>query len=108
MSRAFEYRYALEAAARRALYYKNVKELNDIDAEQEVRLLCYRILHSNLPDMQCGAKRLLALLSAKNGELEAAMKYVNELPSVYCGREIMAIQVLQGVSFRQALHDWLE
>ena len=90
------------------LYCKYVKELNDIDAEQEIRLLCYRILHSNLPDMQCGAKRLLALLSAKNGELEAAIKYVNELPSVYCGREIMAIQVLQGVSFRQALHDWLE
>lgn len=90
------------------LLYKFVKKWDDVDAEQEIRLLCYRILHSNLPDMQCGAKRLLALLSAKNGDLEDAMKYVNELPSVYCGREIMAIQVLQGVSFRKALHDWME
>lgn len=89
------------------LLYKFVKKWNDVDAEQEIRLLCYRILHSNLPDMQCGAKRLLALLSAKNGDLEDAMNYVNELPSVYCGREIMAIQILQGVSFRKALHEWL-
>lgn len=89
------------------LLYKFVKKWDDVDAEQEIRLLCYRILHSNLPDMQCGAKRLLALLSAKNGELEDAMNYVNELPSVYCGREIMAIQILQGVSFRKALHEWL-
>ena len=87
--------------------YKSVKDLDDVDAEQEIRLLCYRILHSNLPDMQCGAKRLLALLSAKDGELENAMKYVNELPSIYCGREIMAIQILRGVSFRKALHEWL-
>lgn len=89
------------------LLYKFVKKWDDVDAEQEIRLLCYRILHSNLPDMQCGAKRLLALLSAKNGDLEDAMNYVNELPSVYCGREIMAIQILQGVSFRKALHEWL-
>lgn len=90
-----------------SLLYNFVKKRDDVDAEQEVRLLCYRILHSNLPDMQCGAKRLLALLSAKNGELEDAMAYVNELPSIYCGREIMAEQILHGVSFREALREWL-
>jgi len=60
-----------------------------------------------LPDMQCGAKRLLALLSAKHGDIDDAMKYVNELPSVYCGREIMAVQILQGISFREAVQKWL-
>lgn len=89
------------------LYYKLVKKYDDVEAEQEIRLLCYRILHSNLPDMQCGAKRLLALISAKNGEVEEAMKYVNELPSVYCGREIMAEQILHGLSFREAMDKWL-
>ncbi len=89
------------------LLYKLVKKWDDIEAEQELRLLCYRILHSNLPDMQCGAKRLLALISAKNGEVEEAMKYVNELPSVYCGREIMAEQILYGISFQEAMHKWL-
>ena len=57
----------------------------------------------NLSDLQCGTKRPLALISAKNGDMEAAMKYVNELPSVYCGREIMAEQVLHGLSFREAM-----
>lgn len=89
------------------LLYKLVKNWDDIEAEQELRLLCYRILHSNLPDMQCGAKRLLALISAKNGEVEEAMKYVNELPSVYCGREIMAEQILHGLSVREAMDKWL-
>ena len=89
------------------LLYKLVKKWDDIEAEQELRLLCYRILHSNLPDMQCGAKRLLALISAKNGEVEEAMKYVNELPSVYCGREIMAEQILYGISFQEAMRKWL-
>lgn len=85
------------------LYYKLVKKCDDVDAEQEVRLLCYKILHSSFPDMQCGAKRLLALISARNGEVEKAMKYVNELPSVYCGREIMAEQILRGISFQEAM-----
>lgn len=90
-----------------SLLYKLVKKCDDVDAEQELRLLCYRILHSNFPDMQCGAKRLLALISAKNGELEDALKYVNELPSVYCGREVMAEQILHGISFQEAMRKWL-
>ncbi len=88
------------------LLYGLVKKQNDACAEQEVRLLCNRILHSNLPDMQCGAKRLMAFLSAKNGNVEEAMKYVNELPSVYCGREIVAEQILHGLSFKAALNKW--
>ena len=85
------------------LYYTYIKKKNDAEAEQEVQLLCHRILHSNFPDMQCGAKRLLALISAKNGDIETAMRYVNELPSVYCGREVMAEQILYGVTFKNAV-----
>ena len=85
------------------LLYMLVKKQDDADAEQELRLYCNRILHSNLPDMQCGAKRILALISAKHGDVEGAMKYVNELPSVYCGREVMAEQILHGISFREAI-----
>ena len=88
------------------LLYTLVKKWDDIDAEQELRLLCYRILHSNFPDMQCGAKRILAFLSAQNGNMEEAMKYVNELPSIYCGREIVAEQILNGISFGKALKKW--
>lgn len=90
-----------------SLLYKLIRKRDNTDAEQELRLLCYRILHSNLPDMQCGAKRLLALLSAKNGDVEDAMKYVNELPSIYCGREVMAEQILHGISFQEAIKKWL-
>lgn len=89
------------------LLYGLVKKQNDSNTEQEVRYLCNRILHSNLPDMQCGAKRLLAFLSAQNGNVEEAMKYVNELPSVYCGREIVAEQLLHGLSFKAALNKWI-
>lgn len=89
------------------LLYKVVRKQDDVEVEQELRLYCNRILHSNLPDMQCGAKRLLALLSAKNGDVDGAMKYVNELPSVYCGREVMAEQILHGGSFREAVSKWL-
>ena len=90
------------------LLYKRVKKQADKDAEQELRLLCNRILHSDLPDMQCGAKRFLALLAAKNGDIKGAMKYVNELPSIYCGREAVAEQILHGVSFREAVRNWLQ
>lgn len=89
------------------LLYGLVKKKDDSEIEQEIHMLCHRILHSNLPDMQCGAKRLLALLSAKHGDIDDVMKYVNELPSVYCGREIMAAQILQDISFREAVKKWL-
>ncbi len=89
------------------LLYGLMRKQNGTDTEQEIRLLCNRILHSNLPDMQCGAKRLLAFLSAKSGNVEEAMKYVNELPSIYCGREIVAEQILHGLSFKDALNKWI-
>ena len=85
------------------LLYGQIKKKDESDVEQEIRLLCNRILHSNYPDMQCGAKRLLALLYAKHGDTEKAMRYVNELPSVYCGREIMAERIMNGVTFREAV-----
>lgn len=56
--------------------------------------------------MQCGAKRILAFLFAQNGNMEEAIKYVNELPSLYCGREVVAEQILNGISFREALKKW--
>lgn len=87
--------------------YKIVKKQAKKEVDQEIRSLCNKILHSNIPAMQCGAKRLLALLSARDGQLDEAMKYVNELPSVYCGREIMAEQIIQGIPFRKALQNYL-
>lgn len=88
--------------------YRLVRKQGDAAAEQEIRTLCYRILHSRFPDIQCGAKRLLALLCAGKGQMEEAMQYVNELPSVYCGREIVAKQILQGLSFQKALQEWFD
>ena len=88
------------------LLYGLIKKHKDAGVEQEVHFLCNRILHSNKPDMQCGAKRILAFLSAQNGNMEEAMKYVNELPSIYCGREIVAEQNLNGISFGEALKKW--
>lgn len=89
------------------LLYGSIKNTDDIEVEQEINLLCHKIMHSNLSGIQCGAIRLLALLSAKHGDIETAMKYVNELPSIYCGREIMAEQILCGLTFREAINKWL-
>lgn len=73
------------------------------DTSKEISLLCNRILQSDKPGMQCGALRLLALLAANRDDTASAMKYVNELPSVYCGREVMAERVLHGLNFKQAI-----
>lgn len=73
------------------------------DTSKEISLLCNRILQSDKPGMQCGVLRLLALLAANRDDTASAMKYVNELPSVYCGREVMAERVLHGLNFKQAL-----
>lgn len=80
----------------------NSKQDNE-EIETEISLLCSRILQSDKPGMQCGALRLLAMLAANHGDLDSAMKYVNELPSVYCGREVMAERVLYGLNFKQAI-----
>lgn len=79
------------------------KNKEDADTEKEISLLCHRILQSDKPGIQCGAIRLLAMLAAKHGDTESAMKYVNELPSVYCGREVMAERVLHGLNFKQTI-----
>lgn len=89
------------------IFYQHVRKKKDVEAERELKRLCNRVIQSNLADMQCGAKRLLALLAAQNGDKEEAMQYVNQLPSVYCGREIMAEQILHDLSFRKALDKWL-
>lgn len=83
------------------------KNGNDRDVERELYFLCHRILHSDNIGIQCGAKRCLAFIAKKNGDIEQAMKYVNELPSILCGREIMAKQILDGVSFREAVEAYL-
>ncbi len=80
----------------------NSKQDNE-EIETEISLLCSRILQSDKPGMQCGALRLLAMLAANRSDLDSAMKYVNELPSVYCGREVMAERVLHGLNFKQAI-----
>lgn len=78
-------------------------EQDNAEIENEISLLCSRILQSDKPGMQCGAIRLLAILAAKRGDTKSAMNYVNELPSVYCGREVMAERVLHGLKFKQAI-----
>ena len=85
------------------LLYAVFKKNDDKDTENEIYLLCNRIMQSDKPAMQCGAIRLLALLYAKNGDIESAMKYVNELPSIHCGRETMAEQILKNISFKEAV-----
>lgn len=88
--------------------YADMKKQDNEAAEKEISLLCNRILHSDKPGIKCGAIRLLAILAAKHGDTNAAMKYVNELPSVYCGREVMAERVLHGLSLKQAIQKMYE
>lgn len=90
------------------LLYGEWKKENDEQLEKEISILCNRILNSNDAGMQCGAKRFLALIARKKGDIEQAMNYVNELPSVCCGREIMALQILKQMSFREAMSEFLE
>ncbi len=71
--------------------------------ELEIDILCHKLLCSNNSGMQCGALYLLALKADRHGDKAAAMKYVNDLPSMYVGREIMAERILNGLSFRQAV-----
>lgn len=39
----------------------------------------------------------------RHGDKAAAMKYMNDLPSMYMGREIMAERIMNGLNFRQAI-----
>lgn len=50
----------------------------------------------------------LTMVAARHGDIDFAMKYVNELPSIYCGREIVAEQVLNGLNFEQAIVKYLK
>ena len=85
------------------ILYGISKKNNDTEIEKEINILCHRILQSDKPGIQCGALRLLALLSARQGDTETAMKYVNELPSLYCGREKMAEKILNKVNTKDAI-----
>lgn len=84
------------------------KKVHDADMEREITLLCHRILRSGDAGMQCGANRCLALIAKEHGDTELAMKYVNALPSVLCGRELMAMQVKFDMSFQDALRKFAE
>ena len=88
--------------------YGKWKRGYDRDIERELYFLCHRILRSNDTGIQCGAKRCLAFMAKKNGDMEQAMKYVSELPSILCGREIMAKQILEDLPFRAAVEEYLE
>jgi len=77
--------------------------IRDTKMELEVDILCHKILCSDNPGMQCGALYLLALMANRHGDKDAAMKYVNDLPSMYVGREIMAEKILNGLNSRQAI-----
>lgn len=90
------------------ILYSISKRNSDIEVEKEINLLCHRILQSDKPGIQCGALRLLALLSARHGDKETAMKYVNELPSLYCGREIMAEKILNKVNAKDVIKKMMQ
>ena len=90
------------------ILYSISKRNSDIEVEKEINLLCHRILQSDKPGIQCGALRLLALLSARQGDTETAMKYVNELPSLYCGREIMAEKILNKVNAKDVIKKMMQ
>lgn len=84
------------------------KKEHDADTEREITLLCHRILRSGDAGMQCGANRCLALIAKEHGDTELAMKYVNALPSVLCGRELMAMQIKLDMSFNDAVRKFAE
>lgn len=90
------------------ILYGIFKKNNDTEIEKEINVLCHRILQSDKPGIQCGALRLLALLSARHGDKETAMKYVNELPSLYCGREIMAEKILNKVNAKDVIKKMMQ
>lgn len=75
----------------------------DAKIELEVDILCHKLLCSDNPGMQCGALYLLALMADRRGDKDTAMKYVNDLPSMYVGREIMSERILNGLNSRQAI-----
>ena len=75
----------------------------DAKIELEVDILCHKLLCSDNPGMQCGALYLLALMADRRGDKDTAMKYVNDLPSMFVGREIMSERILNGLNSRQAI-----
>lgn len=83
------------------------KREHSSDIERELYFLCHRILNSDDTGMQCGARRCFAFMAKKNGDMEQAMKYVNELPSILCSREIVAMQILEDISFQDAVGKYL-
>ncbi len=86
--------------------HQRLKRRPDADMEAELLRLCHAIRGTDVPGIQCGAIRLLALMAAKHGEREKAMCYVNELPSALCGREIVAEMVLRDVPLKTALAEY--
>lgn len=83
------------------------QRIRDTKVELEVDILCHKLLCSDNPGMQCGALYLLALMADRHGDKDTAMKYVNDLPSMYVGREIMAERILNGLNSRQAIEKLL-
>ena len=79
------------------------QRIRDTKVELEVDILCHKLLCSDNPGMQCGALYLLALMADRHGDKDTAMKYVNDLPSMYVGRKIMAEKILNGLNSRQAI-----
>ena len=85
-----------------ALLYKQYNTWKSIDLEDEINRLCHRIEQSNKPDMQCGARRIRALLSIEKKDYEKAKELINELPSYLCGREIMMERLIKAMGGGEA------
>ncbi len=78
------------------LLYSRFKGNQDMTVAKEIISLCRRINCSNKPDLQCGANAILVRVYACTGELEAARKLANELPSFEVGRELLISACLEG------------
>lgn len=79
------------------------KKEGDGAAKKELFEVSQRMLKSDKPAIQCGATMFLAFIAAADGEKKLAMKYAAELPSVMCGREIVAERILYNCSFKEAV-----
>ncbi len=75
---------------------KKYKLTPDEKLEDEIFSLCENIYKSGKTDMQCGAKRIKALMYAEKKEYEKSKELINAMPSYLCGRELLIAEAQNG------------
>lgn len=83
------------------LLYKKYKDEWDKNIEREIFDLCDSIAKSGKPDMQCGARRIEALMYVIKEEYDKSEELINALPSYLCGRELLIAEVYTGEKKRE-------